>query len=473
MSFCVECGLAVRETDFYCTGCGAPCNVRKRVQDIGDNRYMESQPHDVQGDKTEYKEGINQDLTPVPFRGHPQRYQDYFSQTGEMRHTGENFKIVDNRKITSPRQLMGLPHKRVESYWNLILLIVYCIFIGFAFLIAAAVYLGTYSFVSEENPTVLSLSQSGLFIVIIMAFISIIPAIAISYFFFKKDKDQGISFIDYRLEIWYKRAVVKAFALGALIIIPVVVFELAVLLVILAFTLFFELFLLVLDYGDIIFLLFQLLIVAPLYAFVLAAIIEEGAKRLVLKGMIGKKTMFYSRLRIILFSVAIAASFSIIENVFYVFSAGDLRVAIITALGRAVTSSPGHITFGIIMGYYAAKMIHTDDKEEREKNNRKSWLYPILAHGIFNYVILATGYVIVYFWPDAGVTGSEIAFVITTILLPIVLSIILLALYFFVLSPRIALQSRRDLEDVKILEQEREELANQLRRYPGILFFMN
>ena len=368
---------------------------------------------------------------------------------------------------------MGLPHKRVEGYWNLILLIIYCIFIGFAFLITTVIYLGTYNFISEEDPAILSISQSSLLVVVIMAFISVIPAIAISYFFFRKDKGQGISFVDYRLEIWYRRAVVKAFALGALIIIPVIFFELAVLLVILTFTLFFEVLLILLDYGEGSFLLFQLLIVAPLYAFVLAAIIEEGAKRFVLRGMIGKKTMFYSRLRIILFSVAIAASFSIIENVFYVFSAGDLRTAIITALGRAITSSPGHITFGIIMGYYAAKMIHTDDKEERGKNNRKSWLYPILAHGIFNYVILATGYVIVYFWPDAGVTGSEIAFVITTIILPIVISIVLLVLYFFVLSPRIALQNRRDLEDVKMLEQEREELTNQLRMYPGILFFMN
>ena len=186
----------------------------------------------------------------MPFRGYPQRYQDNYSQTGEVRHAGDYFKIVDNRKITSPRQLMGLPHKRVEGYWNLILLIIYCIFIGFAFLITAAIYLGTYSFISEEDPAILSISQSNLLIVVIMAFISVIPAIVISYFFFKKDKDQGISFIDYRLEIWYRRAVVKAFALGALIIIPVIFFELAVLLVILAFTFLFEVFLILLDYGE-------------------------------------------------------------------------------------------------------------------------------------------------------------------------------------------------------------------------------
>ena len=450
MPFCTECGLAARDIDNYCTGCGIPCNVQKRAQNLKNNRYMESQARDlgsIQVDKTGYKEEMNQNLATIPSKD-LQSYQGNLPQTGAVVHTGDYYKTVDNRKIINPRQLMGLPHNTVGSYWKFILLIVYCVYIGIALAVVALIYLGRSVF--PEDPEPFSISLSSFLIVIIMTFISAIPAMAAFYYFFKKDKDQGISFIDYHLKIWYRRALAKAFALGALIIIPVAFIELvfavgAVLFLVLSY---------LLGYGDMTGnLLFQLFIVVPLTV-VLIATIEEGAKRIALKWMIGKKTMFNSRLRIVLFSVAIAASFSIIENVLYVFFADNLTSAIVTAIARGLT--PGHIIFGMIMGYYAAKMIHTDDKEERKRNNRKSWLYPILAHGIFNFLAFSTDLITAYFWPDA-----VISFVISVILV-IVLSVSLI-LCFFVLRPRIALLNRRDLEEAKMLEQEREELAIELR----------
>ncbi len=90
----------------------------------------------------------------------------------------------------------------------------------------------------------------------------------------------------------------------------------------------------------------------------------------------------------IVYATFVSLGFACLENFIYVFS-GGLQTAII----RAITAVPGHVCYGVIMGFYLG-MAKTAEKHGRKelakKHKLKSLFYPVLAHGLYDYLIFST-----------------------------------------------------------------------------------
>ena len=90
--------------------------------------------------------------------------------------------------------------------------------------------------------------------------------------------------------------------------------------------------------------------------FLIIAMAEEGVKFWVTKRTWNDPAFNY-RFDGVVYAVAAAIGFALLENVMYVFSSEGGEIA--TGIMRAVTSIPGHCTFGFFMGLYygEAKLI--------------------------------------------------------------------------------------------------------------------
>lgn len=89
------------------------------------------------------------------------------------------------------------------------------------------------------------------------------------------------------------------------------------------------------------------LLYKPLLAFLVVALVEEGAKFLFLKRRTWKDPNFNYRFDGVVYAVFVSLGFAAIENVGYVFQYG-LPVAV----SRAVLSVPGHMGFAVVMGVF-------------------------------------------------------------------------------------------------------------------------
>ncbi|MBQ2942182.1 MAG: PrsW family intramembrane metalloprotease [Clostridia bacterium] len=133
--------------------------------------------------------------------------------------------------------------------------------------------------------------------------------------------------------------------------------------------------------------------------FIGVALIEEGAKWLVLKYGSYKNCEFDSLFDGIVYASFASLGFAIHENILYA-----LKYGWITALGRAFLSVPAHAFFGIIMGYYYSMWyIHKKANEAEillQKNgvipadvkkyryNKYMWLcilVPVFYHGAYDF----------------------------------------------------------------------------------------
>ena len=124
------------------------------------------------------------------------------------------------------------------------------------------------------------------------------------------------------------------------------------------------------------------------YIFIGVALIEEFSKW-IFSYLIGYHTKeFNHAYDAIVYSTFVALGFACIENILYVFMGG-----IGTAFTRAITAVPGHACFGVIMGFYLG-LAKTAERNQNKKvirtNLIKSLLFPILAHGLYDYFIFAT-----------------------------------------------------------------------------------
>lgn len=77
------------------------------------------------------------------------------------------------------------------------------------------------------------------------------------------------------------------------------------------------------------------------------ALVEEGLKWLVLYLFTRKNKNFNSLFDGIIYAVFVSLGFAAYENVLYV-----IKYGFQTAITRALTAVPGHMFFGVIMGYY-------------------------------------------------------------------------------------------------------------------------
>ena len=116
--------------------------------------------------------------------------------------------------------------------------------------------------------------------------------------------------------------------------------------------------------------------------FMSVALIEEGAKFIIAKFIGYDDKEFDEIYDIIVYSVFASLGFACIENILYVFNYG-LSVAIV----RALLSVPGHMCFGVLMGYFLAMAkINSinNNKGQYVKNMILALLVPALVHTMYD-----------------------------------------------------------------------------------------
>lgn len=119
-------------------------------------------------------------------------------------------------------------------------------------------------------------------------------------------------------------------------------------------------------------------------AFLGAAIPEETAKLFMLWLFLRKCRDFDERMDGIVYAVCVGMGFAAFENIEYLFAAGSNWVT--TGIGRSVTAIPGHFGFAVLMGYYYS--LNHFDRYRAPGAGIKMWLYPVLAHGIYDTIAM-------------------------------------------------------------------------------------
>ena len=97
-----------------------------------------------------------------------------------------------------------------------------------------------------------------------------------------------------------------------------------------------------------------------------------------------KNPYFDERMDGIVYAVCVGMGFAAFENVEYLFAAGTDWVT--TGIGRSLTAIPGHFGFAVLMGYFFS--LNHFDKYSAPGAGLKMWLFPVLAHGIYDTVAM-------------------------------------------------------------------------------------
>lgn len=191
----------------------------------------------------------------------------------------------------------------------------------------------------------------------ILLLAAIAPSAALMYYIYMKDK--------YEKEP--RRLLVKAFLLGAISVIPVLIVEMNL-----------NLF----ERGD------ESLIAAGYTAFIVAGLVEEAFKFTMFYLLIWRNNEFDEMYDGIVYSVFVSLGFATVENIGYVLSSGFS-----VALLRSITAVPAHAMFGVAMGYYLgiAKFVREPYKS---RYFRKGLIVPIILHGIYDFILLSRRYYI-------------------------------------------------------------------------------
>ncbi len=120
-------------------------------------------------------------------------------------------------------------------------------------------------------------------------------------------------------------------------------------------------------------------------AFFMAALPEECAKLFMLYLLVRNNPYFDEKMDGIVYAVAVGMGFAGFENVSYLFS--NIEDWHSVAISRAIFSVPGHFAFAVLMGYYYG-IVHFSP-ERYGKYRYMILLAPVLAHGIFDVLLLA------------------------------------------------------------------------------------
>lgn len=124
--------------------------------------------------------------------------------------------------------------------------------------------------------------------------------------------------------------------------------------------------------------------------FVGVALVEEGFKWLISLIFGYKNKEFDEIYDVIVYSVFASLGFACIENILYVITGG-----IGSAISRALLSVPGHMCFGIIMGYFLAQAKVGKINKNSSKytgNMVLSILLPTVAHTIYDALLFYSKY---------------------------------------------------------------------------------
>lgn len=122
-----------------------------------------------------------------------------------------------------------------------------------------------------------------------------------------------------------------------------------------------------------------------LKAVVLASVLEEFFKWLIIFVVILKHVEFDDPYDGILYGAAVSLGFATVENVLYLISFG-----IDTALVRAILPVSSHALFGVVMGYYFGKGKFSTTKRSKEFYTLALFA-PIGLHLVYNSIFLLEG----------------------------------------------------------------------------------
>lgn len=188
-----------------------------------------------------------------------------------------------------------------------------------------------------------------------LVFIAIAPVIFLLKFIREKDPHPESS-----------KLLKKIFTFGCLTVIPVLACEIG-------YGHFFELDTVL--YGD-----FGLLA----NVFLGVGLIEEFFKWLVIYIICYKNRDFDESYDAIVYAAYSSLGFACVENVFYVFLQGGLAVGI----ARAITAVPGHLCYGVIMGYFFGKARANKAAGQNDMGNLfLALLIPTILHTIYDFLL--------------------------------------------------------------------------------------
>lgn len=123
--------------------------------------------------------------------------------------------------------------------------------------------------------------------------------------------------------------------------------------------------------------------------FIVVGLSEEFFKYIVMKKVTWNDKAFNYTFDAVVYAVFVSLGFALWENILYSFSYG-----MTTALVRAVTSIPGHATFGVFMGLYygLAKKADVEGRGAVSKSYRlMAVVIPVLLHGAYDFIASCKG----------------------------------------------------------------------------------
>lgn len=131
-------------------------------------------------------------------------------------------------------------------------------------------------------------------------------------------------------------------------------------------------------------------------AFIVAGMTEEYFKRFMILKLPLQSEHFNEKLDGIVYGVFCSLGFATVENIIYVVFTYTNNPFV--GLYRGIFSVPAHAIFGVSMGYYLSLAKFAKDESEKKKNRIKSFLIPVLLHGIFDFILMANIPVLMLFF---------------------------------------------------------------------------
>lgn len=130
--------------------------------------------------------------------------------------------------------------------------------------------------------------------------------------------------------------------------------------------------------------------------FCFIALIEEGLKWIALKLITWRNKNFTHIYDAIVYAVFVSLGFATVENILYCIQNGFW-----VAIMRAVCSVPGHVFFGVFMGYYygMAKQASINKQANLTKKNLLLSIFvPVFLHGIFDFCLMVNNVLALLFY---------------------------------------------------------------------------
>lgn len=135
-------------------------------------------------------------------------------------------------------------------------------------------------------------------------------------------------------------------------------------------------------------------------AFLMAGLVEEACKWVLLAGVVYRWRELDEPLDGLIYGVALALGFGTVENTVVVLGTGG---GLTVGLLRAVLSVPAHSLFGATMGAFVGAARHAGDAPGRRlRYLLLALLLPTLLHGAFDFLLLSLSGALMYALVSAG-----------------------------------------------------------------------